>query len=198
MSRIATPVRALAVAALLPLAAGTGTGPAVAQQRPAKEQLASPFPAELLKRHMEFPGCTDPADEIMPRGEELGFRGRLDDSTEIVGIVCDGGSTYNWPYAIYIVRDGLYADAERKYFADYALETGWYGSSVLYNANYDAKAGLLRGFSMASGLADCGSQTALQWNGNELAMVEFRFKADCDGKPDVPFPLIYSRQIGRE
>lgn len=162
----------------------------------AAEPAAAGLPAEMLKRHMEFPGCTDPADEIMPKGDDLGFRARLDEGSELVGILCDGGASYNAPYAIYIVREGLFADAERKYFADYALETGWYGSSVLYNASFDVRSGLLRGFAKASGFGDCGSQTALKWDGNDLAMVEFRFKQDCDGRSDRLFPLIYSRRGG--
>lgn len=157
----------------------------------AEEAARPPFPADLLKRHMEFPGCIDPADQTMPKGD-LGFTVRLDESTELYGILCETAA-YNWPYAIYIVRDGYYFDAERVLFADYAIETGWIGSNLLYNASFDAATRQLRGFAKARGLGDCGSQTALEWDGNQFNLMEFRYKQECDENVDQPFPLIYKR-----
>ena len=40
---------------------------------------------------------------------------------------CAKASAYNWPYVVYLVRDGYVEDAERVFFADYSLTTGWTG-----------------------------------------------------------------------
>lgn len=163
----------------------------------AEEPLAlAALPAELVERHKAFPGCVDPADESMPKGNELAFRVRLDESAELVAILCEP-EEYNRSYAVYIVRDGGYSDAERQFFADYSADTGWIGRPVLNNAAFDGRAGLLRSFAMDRALADCGSQSALQWDGNQFNLVEFRYKPNCDNDTAKPFPLLYSRRIAK-
>ena len=153
------------------------------------------LPDDLVARHRQYPDCIRLDDPIMPR-EGRFFHARLDKETEIYGILCEPAS-YNWPYVIYLVRDGISGDAERLRFADYDRTTGWTGTDVLYNASFDRKTATLKAFSKARGLGDCGAKTTLKWHDKQFNLVEFRYKENCDGDIDKPFPLIYLRTIGK-
>jgi len=167
---------------------------AVAAKNAAKTVEAK-LPAALIKRHQSFPGCVRLNGPVMPKNGSH-IHARLDEDTELFAIMCEP-SAYNFPYAVYIVRDGSYDDAERVYFADYALETGWYGAPVLYNPDFDQKTGLLSSFSKSRGPGDCGSRGVYKWDGNQLVLQEFRYKDECDGDISTPFPLLYKRAIHR-
>jgi hypothetical protein len=159
----------------------------------AREEVVSKLPPALLTRHMQHPGCIAPDDEIMPQEDNF-FHARLDSETELYGILCET-SAYNWPYAIYVVRSGYLDDAERVLFAEFDGDTGWTGSDRLMNAQFEAKTGLLKGFSKARGPGDCGAQSALKWDGDRFVLVEYRYKSTCDGTATEPFPLIYKRDM---
>lgn len=161
----------------------------------ADEGVVSSLPGKLLARHQQHPGCLKLDNPHMPR-EGAFFSARLNKTTELFGILCET-SAYNWPYALYVVRDGYAEDAERLFFADYDQSTGWTGTNRLYNASFDKKTGELRGFSKSRGLGDCGSKTTLKWDGEQFSLVEFRYKDTCDGDIEKPFPLIYKRYSGK-
>ncbi len=157
----------------------------------AREVSMPKIPATLLARHQQFPGCLKLNDPSMPPAG-LAFQGHLNDYTQVYGILCET-SAYNWPYAVYLVRDGEFDDAQRVYFADYTNDGGWVGIDLLYNATYDDKTKQLQGFSKARGLGDCGSLTRLKWQEEQFALMEFRYKEECDMDVAKPFPLIYKR-----
>ena len=159
----------------------------------AQESVVAKLPAEIIARHQQYPGCVSHNDPVMPP-EGVVFQARLGNDAEIYGILCEPAA-YNWPYAIYLVRDGDTENAERLMFADYDQSTGWTGTDLLYNASFDKDTGLLRGFSKARGLGDCGSLTTLKWDGEQFALIEFRYKDACDEDINTPFPLIYKRHI---
>ena len=166
---------------------------AMPQEKEVTSIEVASIPEGLQKRHQAFPGCIDISDPVMPE-EGLYLHARLDANTELFGILCEP-DVYNMPYAVYIVPEGYYEDAERAYFAEYSNETGWIGADVLYNPTFDQKQGILAGFSKARGTGDCGSKQALKWNGERLTLIEYRYKAECDENLDKPFPLIYKRHL---
>ncbi len=159
----------------------------------AGEELITKLPAKLIALHQRYPGCLKLNDPVMPP-EGAVFHARLDQQNEIYGILCEP-SAYNWPYAIYLVRDGYAEDAERLFFADYSNAGGWAGTDLLFNASFNKKTRELLGFSKARGLGDCGSLITLKWNENQFSLMEFRYKENCDGDTEHPFPLIYKRHI---
>ena len=155
------------------------------------EVQTSKLPAKMAARHQQFPGCLKLNDPNMPP-EGIVFQDRLNETMQVYGILCET-SAYNWPFAIYLVRDGELSDAERLYFADYSNDTGWTGTDLLFNASYDPKTKQLQGFSKARGLGDCGSLIRLKWTDEQFALMEFRYKEECDEDISKPFPLIYKR-----
>jgi len=159
----------------------------------AQEVQITELPAKLAQLHQKFPGCLRLDDPMMPPAGTV-FRGRLGATTQVYGILCEA-SAYNWPFAVYLVRDGVFEEAERLYFADYSHEGGWTGTDLLFNASFDEKTGQLQGFSKARGLGDCGSLIRLKWNpaNEQFALMEFRYKEECDENVSIPFPLIYQR-----
>ena len=157
----------------------------------AKEGEVTTLPPKLIELHERYPGCVKLNDPVMPRSH-YAFSAKIDGETEVFGILCEP-STYNQPYAIYIVREGYYEDAERVFFADYNLESGWTGTDLLYNAYFNKNNGVLKGFSKGRGLADCGSQISMKWDGEQFSMMEYRYKDACDENTEKPFPLIYKR-----
>jgi len=159
----------------------------------ARPDSKATLPAALLTHHQKYPDCLPLNDPMMPpKGSS--FAGRIDKNTRVYGILCEP-SAYNWPYAIYLVRDGNVKGAERLNFADYERDSGWAGSNLLYNAYYDKETRTLAGFSKARGLGDCGAQNKLQWDGDRFSLIEYRYKENCDGKIDRPFPLLYKRTM---
>jgi len=177
----------LSLACLFPLFAASSL-----TQADARPDHADRLPAALLAQHQKYPDCLRLDDPAMPR-RGASFSARLDKKTRIYGILCEP-SAYNWPYAIYIVRNGNAGAAERLNFAAYG-ENGWYGTNVLYNAYYNKENKMLQAFSKARGTGDCGSKSSLKWDGYELGLAEYRYKENCDGEIKRPFPLIYKRFI---
>jgi hypothetical protein len=161
----------------------------------AGQETVSKLPAKLIARHHQYPGCMKLDDPDMPPAGVF-FTARLDKQTELYGILCEPAA-YNWPYAIYTVRDGVLKDAERLFFADYDRSTGWTGTDLLFNASFNKKTGELSGFSKARGAGDCGSQTILKWDEDLFSLKEFRYKENCDGDIEKPFPLIYKRFLAK-
>ncbi len=158
-----------------------------------EEAVTVKLPAALAARHQQFPECMPVDDPLLSRPGAV-FKARLDAGAEIYGILCEA-APYNWPFAIYVVREGDFENADRILFADYDKLTGWTGADLLYNAHFDPKTGLLRGFSKARGLGDCGTLSTLKWDGHQFALLEFRYKDVCDEDTKKPFPLIYKRHI---
>jgi len=160
----------------------------------ARQDHKTKLPADLLAYHQKYPDCAPLSDPMMPPVGTT-FSAQLDKNTRLYGILCEP-SPYNLPYAIYLVRGRDAKGAERLNFADYERSSGWAGTNLLYNAYFDKKTGTLNGFSKGRGLGDCGSQNTLQWDGNQFSLMEYRYKEECDGKVDKPFPLIYKRTVG--
>ncbi len=161
----------------------------------ASEEAGVKLPPKLLAFHTKSSNCLSLNDPNMPPVDKI-FHARLDQNNEVYGILCEP-SAYNWPYAIYLVRDGYTGEAERLLFADYSQSGGWTGTDLLYNAVYDANSHELKGFSKARGLGDCGSLIILKWHEDQFALAEFRYKDECDGDASTPFPLIYKRFSGK-
>ena len=190
MSRLVPALSATGFAAALVLSLATGTP----QQLQARSAAKAQIPAALLTLHQKYPDCVRPDDPTMPKRHNS-FIAKVADKTMIYGILCEP-SAYNWPYAVYVVRNGKAQNAERLNFAKYERASGWTGSNVLFNAQYDPESKQLESFSKARGAGDCGSQSILQWDGSQFTLIEYRYKEQCDGKTDKPFPLIYKRAIG--
>ncbi len=157
------------------------------------------LPAALMQIHQKSTGCVG-FDELEEHSIPLAdafFHHRINKTTELYGVICEYAA-YNWPFAIYIVRDGDAANAERMLFADYDIAGGWTGSDVLYNAYFDQETGELHGFSKSRGFGDCGSLSTLKWEDDRFVLLEYRYKDACDGGINTTsFPLIYKRRIIR-
>ncbi len=150
---------------------------------------ADQIPPALLARHYAFPGCLRFDNPAMLR-EGVMFTAQLDETHRLYAILCEP-APYNLPYAIYVVRDGNLAEAQRIYFPRFRESHGWEGTDRLYNAIFDRRDGKLRAFSRFRGAGDCGAQAVYQWREDGFALLEYRLKETCDSRIDTPFPLIY-------
>lgn len=134
----------------------------------------------LLARHAQFPGC-EVAGEVTARA-------RLDARDEIAIVLCSRHA-YQSTFAVYVIREGNIAQAQRMYFAEYAEELGWFGTDRLFEAEYAD--GELRSLYKGRGLGDCGSEARYRWTGFGFQMLEYRHEPDCESGQSPPWAVKY-------
>ncbi len=163
--------------------------PAWPSQTGAEFQRA-PLSPVLKKHHLAFPDC-GLVDRDSTATSLKFFTYPLGQKTRLYGILCDGGS-YNTSFAIYLVRDKNYHNAQRLYFPAYSKEQGWSGQNTLANASYDPDTRILGSTTRYDAQKDCGNKAKYLWTGHSFRLQEYWVKEKCSQNSSGQWPLAYS------
>lgn len=117
---------------------------------------------------------------------------RLDATTELWGIPCDGGA-YNFSYAYYLTGPGgtnprlaLFPDVDGR-----TTPTAEGESDLLVNPTYDPNTRILSAFAKGRGLGDCGVSQSWTWTGEAFVLNREQVMADCWGMSSDFWPTTY-------
>lgn len=125
-----------------------------------------------------------------------GFAVKISDDTELYVLPCALGGAYNQPYAFYQVYDGKASEVALPAMSDDGPTT----TSGAVNVDWDQSTRTLTAFDKGRGLGDCGTYDKWVLRDDpadvSFALVESRFKDDCDGEGDGPetWPLLWPKK----
>lgn len=77
------------------------------------------------------------------------------------------------------------------FFVDYDATGTWAGTDELKGVSFDADAKVLTSFDQFDPTGTCGSRGVWIWNQDHFRLSQYRFKAECDGKPG-DFPVVFT------
>lgn len=125
-----------------------------------------------------------------------GFAVKISDDTELYVLPCALGGAYNQPYALYQVYDGKASEVVLPAMSDDGPTT----TSGAVNVDWDQTTRTLTAFDKGRGLGDCGTYDKWVLRDDpadvSFALVESRFKDDCDGEGEGPetWPLLWPKK----
>jgi hypothetical protein len=151
---------------------------------------AAELPEEVLITHNEHGECE--AFEDLPNADEFITIPLNNDGRTLYLVPCFSGA-YNFAHAAYVMDGSL---VQRRWFAEYDDRRGWTATDVIVNPVWEGGGlGRLSMFNRGRGIGDCGSTALWQVSEGDLRMLQFTYKADCDGEGEAgEFPVVYEAE----
>lgn len=146
------------------------------------------LPRRLVEYHYLTTGC-EQLEGTLLAGIDV-VSGRLSDSALLFALPCVAtGETVS--YRLYVVETGEIGGIEPLSFAAFSPSHGWIGTETLTNVAFDPGEGRLTSVRAGRDEDGCGRYGVWRWVGWRFAMVEYRFRRDCDGREPRSWPLVF-------
>ncbi|TCT13646.1 uncharacterized protein DUF1176 [Tepidamorphus gemmatus] len=146
------------------------------------------LPRRLVDHHYLATGC-EQLDSTLLAGIDV-VSGRLSESALLFALPCVAtGESVG--YRLYVVETGEIGGIEPLSFAAFSPTHGWIGTDTLTNVAFDPGTGLLTSVRAARDEDGCGRHGTWRWIGWRFAMVEYRFRRDCDRTQPRSWPVVF-------
>ena len=146
------------------------------------------IPPALLAQHEADTDCQPFGD--IANGGDIEIDRELGEGGTLYILPC-WSAAYNFGWRAYVDRfgDGRFETVALPRFVP---GEGWSATTTLVNYGYDSDTETLYTFGRHRGIGDCGEQGMWQWHESGFRLLEYRFKAECDGGEPGDFPVVYS------
>lgn len=146
------------------------------------------LPHRLVEHHYLTTGC-ERLEGTLLSGVEV-VSGRLSDSALLFALPCVAtGETVS--YRLYVVETGEIGGIEPLSFAAFSPSHGWTGTETLTNVTFDSAEGRLTSLRPGRDEDGCGRYGAWRWTGWRFALLEYRFRRDCDRTAPQSWPVVF-------
>lgn len=146
------------------------------------------LPRRLVEHHYLATGC-ERLDGALLSGVEV-VSGRLTDSALLFALPCVAtGETVS--YRLYVVETGEIGGIEPLSFAAFSPNHGWIGTETLTDVTFDPTERRLTSLRPGRDEDGCGRFGVWRWDGWRFAMLEYRFRTDCDRAAPQSWPVVF-------